>query len=107
VYGGVASERMLSHVMKGVVPNVFFTVHTLERALERGTSRAEIADVLATGFAIPAHSGRRGKAKVYDFQERRNGIEYPQKRVEVYYIDAGDALFAVTVYVFYGKWETK
>jgi len=55
----------------------------------------------------PAHSGRRGKAKLYDFQELRNGIEYPQKRVEVYYIDAGDALFAVTVYVFYGKWETK
>jgi hypothetical protein len=67
----------------------------------------KLRDVLATGFSIPAHSGRRGKAKVYDFQELRNGIEYPQKRVEVYYVDAGDALFAVTVYVFYGKWEKK
>ena len=103
MYGGVASERVLSHVLKVVVPNVFFTVHALERALERGASRAEIADVLATGFSIPAHSGRRGKAKVYGFQELRNGVEYPQKRVEVYYVDAGDALFAVTVYVFYGK----
>ena len=53
------------------------------------------------------HSGRRGKAKVCDFQELRNGIEHPQKRVKVYYVDAGNALFAVTVYVFCGKWEAK
>ena len=60
---------------------------------------------MATGVTIPAHSGRRGKAKVYDFHELRNSIEYPQKRVEVYYVDAGDAFVAVTVYVFYGRWE--
>ena len=79
--------------------------HTLERAQERGTSEQEIKDVLATGFDIPAKYGRMGKAKVYDFKQKRHGKYYEQKRIEVLYTIEENSIVTVTVYVFYGKWE--
>ena len=79
--------------------------HTLERAEERGTDEAEIMDVINFGVPIPARHGRLGKAKVYDFGRQRLGKYYEQKRVEVIYAVAGEAIVTVTVYVFYGKWE--
>jgi hypothetical protein len=79
--------------------------HTLERAEERGTNDGEIVDVIETGFDIPAKHGRRGKCKVYDYQQERHGKHYEHKRVEVFYVLEGSAAVTVTVYVFYGKWE--
>jgi hypothetical protein len=79
--------------------------HTLQRAEERGTSEKEIADVIETGFAIPAKHERIGKAKVYEFKKERHGRNYDQKRVEVFYVMEEDLIVTVTVYVFYGKWE--
>jgi len=79
--------------------------HTLLRAEERGTSEAEIKDVLTTGFPIAAKHGRLGKAKVYDFNRSRHGKLFQHKRVEVIYLIERDELITVTVYVFFGIWE--
>ena len=79
--------------------------HTLERAEERGTNEIEIIDVINTGFSISAKYGRIGKAKIYNFKQRRNRKYYEQRRVEVFYIIEKDVIITVTVYVFYGKWE--
>jgi hypothetical protein len=79
--------------------------HTLERAKERGASEAEIRDVIETGVAIPAKYGRKGKAKVYNFNRERHGRYYEHKRVEVIYVIQNDLILTVTVYVFYGTWE--
>jgi len=79
--------------------------HTLARAEERGTNENEIRDVIDTGFAIPAKYGRIAKAKIYEFKEKRQGKYYEQKRVEVVYTIAKNAVITITVYVFYGKWE--
>ena len=79
--------------------------YTLERAEERGTNEKEIIDVIQSGFTIPAKYGRLGKAKIYDFRQKRHGRYYEQKRVEVFYIIQDDNIITVTVYVFYGKWE--
>lgn len=79
--------------------------HTLARAEERGTSEEEIKNVINTGFSIPVKYGRIGKAKTYDFKQRRHKAYYEQKRVEVFYVIEGDVISTVTVYVFYGKWE--
>ena len=81
------------------------TRHTLARAEERGTNEAEISDVLASGFSIPAKYHKMGKAKVYQFAQERHGKRYAQKRVEVFYVQEADDLIVVTAYVFYGKWE--
>jgi hypothetical protein len=79
--------------------------HTLERAEERGTNEEEIKDVIKNGFPIPARYGRLGRAKVYDFKQKRHDKYYEQKRVEVIYILENGVIITVTVYVFYGKWE--
>jgi hypothetical protein len=79
--------------------------HTLERAEERGTNEDEIKDVIETGFIVAAKYGRIGKAKVYDFNRKRHGKYYEEKRVEVFYAIEGSLIITVTVYVFYGKWE--
>ncbi|RKY64865.1 MAG: hypothetical protein DRQ08_06855 [Candidatus Latescibacterota bacterium] len=79
--------------------------HTLERAEERGTNEDEIKDVINTGFSIPAKYGRMGKAKIYNFRQKRHGKYYEQKRVEVIYTIERDVIVTITVYVFYGKWE--
>ena len=79
--------------------------HTLERAEERGTNEEEIKDVINSGLPTKAKHGRRGKAKVYEFRQKRHNKYYEQKRVEVIYAVERDAGVTVTVYVFYGKWE--
>ena len=79
--------------------------HTLERAEERGADEKEIRDVINTGFSISAKYERIGKAKVYDFKQKRHDKYYEQKRVEVFYTIEENVVVTVTVYVFYGKWE--
>jgi hypothetical protein len=37
---------------------------------------------------------------------QRQGKRYSQKMVEVYYLTEGDAIVVVTVYVFFGTWES-
>jgi hypothetical protein len=81
--------------------------HTLDRAKERGTSAKEIKDVIKTGFTVPAKFGRMGKAKVYDFKQKRHNKYYEQKRVEVIYTIEGGVIITVTVYVFYGNWKKR
>jgi hypothetical protein len=88
-----------------VAQKVLITHHAVQRARERGTDSDQIQDVLASGALVSAHSGRLAKAKVYEFNKLRKGISYSHKRVEVCYVEEGDATIVVTVYVFYGTWE--
>jgi molybdopterin biosynthesis enzyme len=79
--------------------------HTLERALERGASEAEIRNVMETGDPIQAKYNRLAKTKVYDYNSLRAGKYYEQKRVEVVFLFENDCFVTITVYVFYGKWR--
>jgi len=80
--------------------------HTLLRAEERGATEAEIQDVLQSGVSIPAKYGKMGKGKIYAFNDTRHGKFYKQKRVEVFYLVEDGDLITVTVYVFFGTWES-
>jgi len=77
--------------------------HTLERAIERGASKEEIIHAIEKGNPVEAKSGRKGKEIVVDFKQERNGKQYEQKKIEVYYIEENKIIITVTVYVFYGK----
>jgi hypothetical protein len=79
--------------------------HTLQRAEERGTNLEEIKIVLEHGTEIPAKGNRKAKAKVFSFKQERLGKYYEEKRVEVVYVEEGDLIVTVTVYVFYGEWK--
>jgi len=85
--------------------NIQIDPHTLERAQERGANEEEIKDVINTGFTIQGKYVRIGKAKDYDFKQKRHAEYYEQKRVEIFYIKGEDAIITVIVYVFYGKWR--
>jgi hypothetical protein len=46
------------------------------------------------------------KSKIFPFNRKRCGKSYKQKRVEVIFAIHGDTIVTVTVYVFYGNWES-
>jgi hypothetical protein len=77
----------------------------LVRAKERGTNLEEIKIVFHSGSPIPAKHGRKGKAKIFDFQQKRFNEFYEQKRVEIFCAEDNDDIIILTVYVFYEKWE--
>jgi hypothetical protein len=52
----------------------------MERAGERGSNEDEIRAVIDTGFWIPAKKCRLGRARIYDFKQRRLGRYYEEKR---------------------------
>ncbi|MBI3250147.1 MAG: DUF4258 domain-containing protein [Deltaproteobacteria bacterium] len=81
--------------------------HTLERAEERGATEQEIKETIETGELIPAKKNRLGRAKVYGFNRTRQGKCFEQKRIEVFYVIEGGVIVTVTIYVFYGKWESE
>jgi hypothetical protein len=78
----------------------------LDRAGERVTTRSEIEEVLTAGTPVPAKQSRLAKTKVLGFRRVWRGRYYEQKKVEVIYTEESDVVTTVTVYVFYGSWET-
>ncbi len=80
--------------------------HALLRARERGTTREEIEAVLASGHPVPAKQGRSCMRKLFQVDEILQGRRYSQKTVEVYHVVEGDVIVGVTVYVFFGGWES-
>lgn len=79
--------------------------HTLERALERGATLAEIRQVVELGVLEDARAGRFARSLVFAFDHQRNGRYYAQKRVKVVFLVEGEHIVTVTVLVYYGKWE--
>lgn len=80
-------------------------LHTLERAEERGTNEEEIKDVINAGIPIPAKRGRLGKAKIYDFEQKRHDSYYEQKRVEVIYTQEREIAVTVSLRVLWKMGE--
>ncbi|HUZ60840.1 MAG TPA: DUF4258 domain-containing protein [Hanamia sp.] len=77
--------------------------HTLQRAEERGATKAEIIEVIETGTSILSKYGRLAKSKVFPFDNFRIKKFYDEKKIEVYYMIEDQNIITVTVYVFYGK----
>jgi hypothetical protein len=93
-------------IQNEILVKIQINPHTLERAEERGTTKEEIIDVIKSGIPVPAKRGKMGSAKVFPYNQNRGRKFYEQKRVEVIYVTEPDVVVTVTVYVFYGKWES-
>jgi len=78
--------------------------HTLSRAQERGTNELEIKDVIENGNEVPAKESRKGKEKVYAFDNDWKGKYYPEKLVRVFFVVGEKIISTVTVIVQFGKW---
>ena len=85
--------------------SVVFGIHVLKRIPERGTTVAEVEDVLRSGDIDKARPGYAARAKVFAFGRLWAGKAYPEKRVRVIYVGEGDTTVVVTVYVYYGSWS--
>lgn len=79
-------------------------MHALERMPERGTTVAEVEDVLRTGEIDVARIGYFARSKVFPFARVWGHREYAEKKVRVVYAEEGDTTVVVTVYVYYGRW---
>ena len=79
--------------------------HTLQRMEEREVSESEVKEVLDSGELFQARRGRKGKFKVLKYARKRLGKYYPQKKVEVIYMEEHENVITITVYAYFGKWE--
>lgn len=79
--------------------------HARERMLERGASDDEVRMTLEEGTPSEAKSGRKAKEKIFAYDGFWQGRRYPQKKVQVIYVEEGEELVVLTVYVYYGQWE--
>jgi hypothetical protein len=86
------------------VAKVVIVEHARERAHERGASEQEIRQTLKAGDEIKAKKGRKAKEKVFVYNKKWLGKEYPQKKVQVIYIEENEGLVVITVKAFYGEW---
>jgi len=79
--------------------------HAKERAIQRGTTKEEIIQVITEGKEIKAKKDRKAKEKVFTYDREWLGNFYPHKKVVVIYKDENGDVIVITVKVFYGKWE--
>lgn len=78
-----------------------------QRGLVRFVRRqGELAQLRRAYEQVQAGHGRLAKAKVYVFRQRWLGNYYEHKRVEVLFTIEKDVVITVTVYIFYGTWES-
>ena len=82
-----------------------FTEHAVERAKQRGASIDEVEEVILRGRSVEAKKGRKAKEMVFDYGKEWLGRDYPQKKIQVIYIEEGDWIIIITVKVFYGHWR--
>ena len=87
--------------------NIIIDPHTIYRAAERGANRDEVLLTLREGIKSIAKGNRKSSAKVFPFNDHRNGKYYEQKKIEVIFVEENDNMITVTVYVFYGKFDTQ
>ncbi len=61
---------------------------------------------MSSGEPVHAKAGRLAKSKVFVFNQERNGKYYEQKKIEVYYLIENERMITITVYVFFGNFDT-
>jgi hypothetical protein len=83
------------------MPPVFFTSHARDRMARRGTSEAEVEEVVRTGEHLEARHGRLAFRKDFAYGREWEGKWYDMKQVMPIVAEEQDKLVIVTVYVFY------
>ena len=79
--------------------------HARERMRERGATEEEVRQAVLSGSAVEAKRGREAKERVFSYNASWQGRQYSQKKVRAIFIDEGDRLTVLTVYVYFGEWN--
>jgi hypothetical protein len=73
--------------------------HARERAIERGTSEAEIVATVETGERFVGKHGRTGFRRIVPFGDIWRGKRYTNKQIEVFAVEENDRWIVITVLV--------
>ena len=79
--------------------------HAKERAKQRGAINEEVKAVVLNGRQIKAKRGRKAKEMIFEYEKEWLRKTYPQKKVQVIYVEEENQIIVITVKVFYGKWR--
>ena len=84
---------------------VLFEPHFRLRMAQRDVTQSEVEEVISDGVDFKAKKGRKGRFKVYPFNKLHGVKIYPQRKIEVIYIQENDTIITVTLFVYFGKWS--
>ena len=79
--------------------------HAKERVKQRGATSEEVKAVILNGEQIKAKRGRKAKEMIFEYKKKWLRKTYPQKKVQVIYVEEENQIIVITVKVFYGKWR--
>jgi hypothetical protein len=79
--------------------------HAKERIAERGASESEVRETIRDGISVRAKKRRKAKEKIFAYGKPWQGQTFPHKKLKVVYVEEGNTLVVITVYVYYGRWE--
>lgn len=75
--------------------------HAREQARYRGATEQEVVEAISTAPWSPAERGRLECRKGFPYGQLWNGRLYATKQVRPIFVDEGDQIVVVTVYVYY------
>ena len=55
---------------------------------------------------MPAKANRQAREHVFAYNGTWQGQRYPQKKIRAVCVEEDDRLVVITVYVYYGVWES-
>jgi hypothetical protein len=78
-----------------------YSLHALEKMIDRGASADEVVAAIRTGVSEPARKGRHMFRKNFPYNKLWRGRGYAVKQVAPVVVEEENSLFVVTVFVFY------
>ena len=76
------------------------------RMADRDATEEQVIETPRLGEPIPAHSGRVGCARVFEYGREHEGTVYPEIRVIVFAAPQVDRTVIVTVTTQFGQWSS-
>ena len=86
--------------------DIFIIDHARERMVSRGATDEEVRTTVREGTPVPAKTGRQAREHAFAYNGTWQGKRYPQKNVRAVCVEEENRLVVITVYVYYGVWES-
>ena len=82
---------------------IIFTRHARQRLAERRTTEDEIVQAILDASWVRTDQGRYAVTKWYSFGQEHGGSFYAGKDVRPIFVDEGERIVVVTLYVYFNQ----
>ena len=82
---------------------IVLTRHARQRLAERGTTEEEVVQAIRGAPWIPTNRGRYAATQWYPFGQDHEGSFYAGKDVRPIFVDEGERIVVVTLYVYFNQ----